>query len=53
MNAHPTIRRDLQNALRGDIDLMSPHRFPRRQDLTVQVGQTDPVVVDELQRANP
>ena len=46
------IRVDLMDALLRHIYLILPHSFPRSKQLTVQVGQAYPVVINQIQRAN-
>ena len=41
------------NALCGDVRLVFPDRLACCMKLAIQVGQTDPIVVDQIQRADP
>ena len=43
---------DLQNAVTGDLDLVLAHGFAGRQNLAVDVGQADLIVIDEVQRTD-
>ena len=52
VGVHHGVRVDIMDALFRHIHLVFAHRFVGGQDLAVQVGQADLVVINQVQRAN-
>ena len=52
VGVHHGVRVDIMDALFRHIHLVFAHRFAGGQDLAVQVGQADLVVINQVQRAN-
>ena len=52
VGVYDRVRVDLVDALLRHVDLVLPHGLARGENLAVQIRQTHPVIVDEIQRAH-